>query len=95
MDALRWAPRGFAAWIFERSKRPGMVKLRENRTYAHEVAIKLVEEKRRELSDGTPRRDILTLLGSSYVLLIKLSIRYNFQSLSERKLFSEKRLATQ
>ena len=63
VDALRWAPGGFAAWMFETNKRPGMVRLRENRAYAHEVAARLIEEKRQEAKDGTSRRDVLTLLG--------------------------------
>ena len=72
-----------------------MVKLRENRTYAHEVAVKLIEEKRQELKDGTSRRDVLTLLGSSSVTFMKLSTWYNFQSFSKGKFFPEARLATQ
>ena len=65
MDSLKWAPADFATWLFEWDKRPGMVNLRENKTYAHEVAAKLVEEKRQELKDGTSRKDLLSLLGSS------------------------------
>ena len=65
MDSLRWAPAGFATWMFERDKRPAVVNLRENRKYAREVATKLIEEKRRELKGGTSGKDILSLLGSS------------------------------
>lgn len=65
VDSLRWAPRGFATWVFERDQRPGMVNLRENKKYAHEVATKLIEEKRQELKNGTSGRDLLSLLGSS------------------------------
>ena len=64
MDALKWAPEGFLTWFFEQDNRPGMVRLRENRTYAHEVARKLIEDKRQELKDGTSRKDLLSLLGS-------------------------------
>ena len=70
VDALRWAPVGFAAWIFEKSRRPGLVRLRENRAYGHEVAIKLVEERKREPNDS--RKDILTLLGLSCVAFMKI-----------------------
>lgn len=64
MDTLRYAPKGFLTWVMERDQRPGMVKLRENRACAHEVAAKLIEDKRQELKDGTPRKDLLSLLGS-------------------------------
>ena len=45
----------------------GMVRLRENKTYAREVATKLIEEKKQELKDGNHRRDVLSLLGRSSV----------------------------
>jgi len=62
LNALRWFPEGFASWIVEKDPSPGMVKLRENRKYAHEIAAKLIEEKRQELKDGTSRKDVLSLL---------------------------------
>lgn len=65
MDCFKWAPAGFATWISERDKRPALVNVRANRKYAHEVAAKLIEEKRQELKDGTSRKDVLSLLGSS------------------------------
>jgi len=79
MNALRWAPEGCSTWMFERDQRPGMVKLRENRTYAHEVAAKLIEEKRRELKDGASRRDLLSLLGPSFIPFMKFDARCNAQ----------------
>jgi cytochrome P450 len=71
MDAFKWAPEGLFTWFLERDQRPGMLHVRENRKYTHEVARKLIEEKRRELKDGTSRKDLLSLLGSSYVLFMK------------------------
>jgi len=65
VDILRWAPKGLVTWMFERDQRPGMVKLRENRVYAHEVAAELIKEKKQELKGGTSRRDLLSLLGLS------------------------------
>ena len=67
MDAIsKWAPGGFFTWITNSGKIPAMVRLRENKEYAHEVAAKLIDEKRQYLKDGgSSRRDILTLLGSS------------------------------
>jgi len=62
MHAFRYAPKGFTTWLFESDRRPGMVKVRENREYVHEAAAKLVEEKKQELKDGASRKDILSLL---------------------------------
>lgn len=95
VDALRWAPTAFTAWVFEVDQRPGTVKLRENRAYAHEVAAKLIEDKRQELKDGTSQRDVLTLLGSSCVAFVELFTLYNFHSFSQGKFFPETRLAAQ
>lgn len=94
VDSLKWAPRGFATWIFERDQRPEMVNLRENRTYAHELAAKLIEEKREELKNGTSRRDVLSLLGSSCIHFMEFDMRYNNQFFSQGKLFLATRLAT-
>lgn len=69
LDIFKWAPAGSFAWMADRSQRPGTARLRENKMYAHEVAAKLINEKRRELKDGTSRRDVLSLLGSSPLLL--------------------------
>ena len=66
MDALKWASEGFVTWIISNSRNPMNVRLRENKEYAHEVAAKLIEEKRQDLKDdGSFRRDALSLLGSS------------------------------
>ena len=65
MDVLKWTPEGTATWLFKRGKGPGITRLRENKMYAHEVAVQLIEEKRQELRDGTSRKDVLSLLGSS------------------------------
>lgn len=64
-DMYKWAPEGFYLWVSHRDKRPGMVRLMENKVYVHEVAAKLIEEKRQELKDGTSRKDVMSLLGSS------------------------------
>ena len=70
MDACKWAPKGSITWIFNRSKSPWMVRLQENRKCAHEVAAKLIEEKRQELKDGTSQKDLLSLLGLSFVSIL-------------------------
>ena len=72
MDVLKVAPEGFVTWMMERSKRPAMVRLLENRTYTRKVAAKLIDDKRQELKDGTSRRDVLSLLGSSCAAVVKL-----------------------
>ena len=95
VDALRWTPEGLAAWYFEMDRFPGVVKLRENRTYAHEVAAKLIEEKRQELKDGISQRDVLTLLGSSCVTSVRSETLYNSHSFSQGKFISETRLAAE
>jgi hypothetical protein len=64
LDVLTWAPEGTGVWLFDRNKSPGMLRLRENKKYAHEVAAKLIE-KRQELKDGASRKDVLSLLGPS------------------------------
>jgi len=83
MNAFRWAPGGFTTWMLERDKGPGMVNARKNREYAHEVATKLIREKRQELKDGASRRDVLSLLGTPYILFINLGARCNFQLFSQ------------
>jgi len=83
MNALRWAPKGFATWMSERDQSPGMVHIRKHREHVHEVATKLIEEKRQELKDGTPQRDVLSLLGRSCVAFMKLDIRCNIQFFSQ------------
>lgn len=75
MDVLRLAPKRLVTWRIETDQRPGMVRVRENRTYAREVAAKLVQEKRRELKNGASQKDVLTLLGSSCVAFVRLGTR--------------------
>ena len=48
-----------------------MLNLRENKAYVHEVAARLIEEKRQEMKDGTSRKDLLSLLGSSFISLYR------------------------
>ena len=67
MDSFKWAPKGFGLWLLDRDKSPGMARVRENRSHVHEVAAKLIEEKKRELKGGTSRRDLLSLLGPSCI----------------------------
>lgn len=92
-DCLWRAPFGFTTWIFERVKRPGMVNLRENRKYAHEVAARLIEDKRQQLKNGTSRKDLLSLLGSSYNPLANFFPCCNVQFFSKSEFRLEIRLA--
>lgn len=85
MDAFKWTPTGFATWIFERDRRPGMINVRENRRLAHEVAAKLIAEKQQELRDGDCGKDVLSLLGSSRDPFAKLDMWYNIQFFSQGK----------
>ena len=77
MDALKWVPIRFSTWFFEADQRPGMVKLREHRAHVREVAVNLIKEKKQELKDGTSRKDVMTLLGSSCVIFMGFDTRYN------------------
>ena len=95
MDSLRLAPQGFVTRAMEWDKSPGMENLRENRKHAHEVAAKLIEEKRQELKNGTSRKDLLSLLGSSHVPFTKLDIWYDFQVFSQGKFIPATRLAVE
>jgi hypothetical protein len=95
MDVFKWVPEGLITWIFERDQRPGMVRVLENRKLAHEVAAKLIEAKRQELKDGTPRKDFLTLLGSSRAAFWNSDIRYNTELFSQSKFRPATRMATQ
>ena len=94
-NVLGWASESFINWMFERDQRPGMANLRKNREYAHEVAAKLIEEKRQELKDGTSRRDLLSLLGSSCITLTKLDIWCNVQLFSQGEFCPAARMATE
>lgn len=67
MGALRFLPGVFVAWMRERDKRPGTLRVRENMEYGREVGAKLIEDKKQELKNGASRRDILSLIGSSHV----------------------------
>jgi cytochrome P450 len=62
-NVTRLLPGGVLTWLFERSRKEGAVKLRQNRAETHSVARKMIKEKREELRAGTPQPDILSLLG--------------------------------
>ena len=85
MDVFKWAPKGAAIWLSDRSSSPGMTRLRENKEYAHEVAEKLIEEKRQELENGTSGKDLLSLLGQPCIPFVRRGRQYNFQLFSQGK----------
>jgi len=62
-NITRWFP-GLLTWLYNNSTHPGMKKFRWNRDEVRSVAWKLLDSKRQELKDGTPGRDIMSLLGS-------------------------------
>ena len=70
MDAIKWAPNGFFAWVCGRDQSPGMVLLRENKMYCNEVSARLIDEKRQELKDGISGKDVLSLLSQSCVSVV-------------------------
>jgi hypothetical protein len=65
MEIIKWAPEGLFAWMIDKSPRPELARLRENKIYSHKAAAKLIDEKKQELKDGASRKDVLSLLGSS------------------------------
>jgi len=95
MNALIWAPEGSVTRMFERDKSPGMVNLRKNREYAHEVAAKLIEEKRQELRDGTSRKDLLSLLGPSCVPSMDCGALCNVRLFSQGEFYPAARMAAE
>ena len=50
-------------WVYDNFRYPGMQRIRQNKEEAHRVARKLLDSKRQELKDGTPRKDVMSLLG--------------------------------
>ena len=50
-------------WVFNNFRYPGMQGIRQNKEEAHSVARELLDSKRQELKDGTPRKDVMSLLG--------------------------------
>ena len=50
-------------WVFNNFRYPGMQRIRQNKEEAHIVARELLDSKRQELKDGTPRKDVMSLLG--------------------------------
>jgi hypothetical protein len=81
-ESFKWTPEGFATWITDRGKRPGVVRLRENKTYTHELAARLIKEKKQELEDGASRRDALSLVGPSCLATTALDVRCNSRRFS-------------
>ena len=68
----KFAPKGFITWSMEKDRGPAAARLRENRTYVHEVAAKLVEDKKEELKNGTLGKDVLSTLGLSRAASVML-----------------------
>jgi len=55
---------GLLTWLHDHSNHHGMQNLRQNKDQGRIVARELVDSKRRELKDGTAKKDALSLLGS-------------------------------
>ena len=94
-DLLKWAPTGLFTWLSARDKSPGMSNLRQNKVYMHEVAKKLIEDKKQELKDGTSRKDILSLLGLSRPPFAKLDVPYDIRVFSQDGLVTATGLETE
>ena len=64
MAIVGWFP-GLLTWLCDKSSDPGMQNLRWNKDEAHRVAWELLDSKRQESRAGTPRKDLMSFLGSS------------------------------
>jgi len=62
MCVAGWVP-GLLPWLCDNSSDPGMENLRQNKIEAHTVARELLDSKRQEFEAGTPREDLMSLLG--------------------------------
>ena len=62
MCVAGWVP-GLLPWLCDNGSGPGMKNLRRNKIEAHNVARELVDSKRQELKAGTPRKDLMSMLG--------------------------------
>jgi hypothetical protein len=49
LDVAQYFPYGTISWLFERDKKPGSVKIRENRKQVHAVARTLIDAKRKNM----------------------------------------------
>ena len=61
-DVAQYFPYGTITWLFENDKKPGSVKIRENRKQAHAVARTLIDAKRENMRTGDLGKDVLSLL---------------------------------
>ena len=64
-DVAQYFPYGVISWFFEKDKKPGSVKIRENREQTHAVARTLIDAKRENMRNGDQGKDILSLLSRS------------------------------
>jgi hypothetical protein len=68
-DVAQYFPLGILTWLFEKDKKPGSVKIRENREQVHAVARTLVDAKRKNMRNGDQGKDILSLFSKPYTML--------------------------
>jgi len=62
-DAAQYFPYGIITWLFEKDKKPGSIKIRENKKQAHAVARTLINAKRENMRNGDQEKDVLSLLS--------------------------------
>ena len=65
-DVAKYLPFGIMTWLFEKDKKPGSVKIRENRKQAHAVARTLIDAKRENMRNGDQGKDVLSLLSKCW-----------------------------
>jgi len=66
-DVAQYFPYGIITWLFEKDKKPGSVKIRENREQAHVVARALIDAKRENMRNGDQGKDVLSLLSKCQI----------------------------
>lgn len=64
-DVAQYFPYGLISWLFDKDKKPGSVKIRENKKHTHAVARTLIDAKRENMRNGDRGKDVLSLLSKS------------------------------
>jgi len=62
-NVAQYFPYGIISRFFEMDKKPGSVKIRENRKQVRAVARALIDAKRENIRNGDQGKDILSLLS--------------------------------
>ena len=64
-DVAQYLPYGVLTWLFDKDRKPGSVKIRENRKQIRSIARTLIDAKRENMRNGDRGKDLLSLLSRS------------------------------